>query len=310
MHNAMRKVFFRIILAASFCMVGAQSHAGLQEGISAYKNGDYRAALKQFKPLAAKGDMAAQNSLGDMYANGNGVTQDYKQAEIWYRKAAEQGHARAQYNLGFLYQNGLGVQQDFKLAAAWYQKSSEQITASLRMNNGEVNNHEQALSKPEAVKRQAISKKREEASKINHLDNPVADGTHTISTPVDKNRQTVTQESIQEVPQGRRILEEAAVLFRKGAEQGSAEAQFNIGLMYDNGQGVTEDRKEAAKWYLKSAQQGYASAQINLGKLYIKGDGVPYDYQQAVKWFSKAAEQGSEEANRQKDMLKRSTSFH
>ncbi len=63
--------------------------------IAAYKRADYPTALRLFRPMAAKGDAAAQFHLGLMYAKGQGVTQDYAQAVNWYRKAAEQGGAEA-----------------------------------------------------------------------------------------------------------------------------------------------------------------------------------------------------------------------
>ena len=71
-----------------------------------------------------------------------------------------------------------------------------------------------------------------------------------------------------------------------------ATAQYNLGLMYDNGQGVLQDYKNAAKWYKLAAEQGYASAQYNLGVIYEKGDGLVQDYKTAVKWYKLAAEQG------------------
>ena len=53
--------------------------------------------------------------------------------------------------------------------------------------------------------------------------------------------------------------------FRLAAEQGDADTQFNLGLMYANAEGVTQDYKEAINWYKLSAEQGYAAAQKNLG---------------------------------------------
>lgn len=79
---------------------------------------------------------------------------------------------------------------------------------------------------------------------------------------------------------------------RKAAEQGFAEAQFNLGLDYDRGEGVPKDEAQAAIWYRKSAEQGDADAQTNLGLLYATGKGVPQDHAQAAVWFRKAAEQG------------------
>jgi len=76
------------------------------------------------------------------------------------------------------------------------------------------------------------------------------------------------------------------------AEQGDANAQYNLGVMYDNGQGVTRNYKKAVKWYRRAAKQGYMNAQYNLGEMYHKGVGVAQDYKEAVKWYRRAAEQG------------------
>jgi len=76
------------------------------------------------------------------------------------------------------------------------------------------------------------------------------------------------------------------------AVQGNADAQFNLGIMYDNSQGVPQDYSEAVKWYRKAADQGHAHAQSNLGRMYAFGKGVPQDFAEAVKWYRKAADQG------------------
>ena len=85
---------------------------------------------------------------------------------------------------------------------------------------------------------------------------------------------------------------EAAKLIRKAAEQGHAKAQFILGFMYSTGEGVPQDYEEAVKWIRKVAEQGYALAQFSLGLKYDKGDGVPEDDREAVKWYQLAAEQG------------------
>ena len=76
------------------------------------------------------------------------------------------------------------------------------------------------------------------------------------------------------------------------AEQGDSAAQRNLGLMYDNGQGVPQNDKTAVKWYRLSAEQGNANAQSNLGVMYAKGKGVPQNDKTAVQWYRLAAEQG------------------
>ena len=52
--------------------------------------------------------------------------------------------------------------------------------------------------------------------------------------------------------------------YRRGAEQGDADAQFNLGVMYAEGEGVARDDAEARRWYRKAAEQGHADAQHNL----------------------------------------------
>lgn len=115
--------------------------------------------------------------------------------------------------------------------------------------------------------------------------------------------------------------------YRKAAEQGDAQAQFNLGVAYDNGEGVPQDVQRAAAWTRKAAEQGHANAQYNLGVsyentakacqrrspssglyrkaaeqgntlaqynlgvIYSNGQGVPQDAAQGITWYRKAAEQ-------------------
>ncbi len=76
---------------------------------------------------------------------------------------------------------------------------------------------------------------------------------------------------------------------RARAEQGNARAQFNLGNMYNGGDGVVQDYKQALFWYRKAADQGNARAQFNLGNMYNGGDGVVQNYVQAHKWYNLAA---------------------
>jgi TPR repeat protein len=89
---------------------------------------------------------------------------------------------------------------------------------------------------------------------------------------------------------------QAAVWIRKAAEQGNAEAQTSLGVLYQEGHGVPQDDAQALWWIRKAAEQGNAEAQASLGVLYEKGHGVPQDYAQAAAWYRKAAEQGKANA--------------
>ena len=76
------------------------------------------------------------------------------------------------------------------------------------------------------------------------------------------------------------------------AEQGYAFAQYNLGILYEYGNGVPKDYVEAVKWYRLSAEQGYAISQYSLGLMYSNGYGVLKDKAEAVKWWRLSAEQG------------------
>ena len=80
------------------------------------------------------------------------------------------------------------------------------------------------------------------------------------------------------------------------AERGQANAQLNLGYMYDTGKGVAQNDAEAVKWYQRAADQGLALAQGTLGAMYAKGRGVPQNDLEAVKWYRRAAEQGGPQA--------------
>ena len=88
------------------------------------------------------------------------------------------------------------------------------------------------------------------------------------------------------------VLEDLDVADLQGlAEQGNAAAQFNLGVMYADGAGVTEDDEEAVRWFRPAAEQGSASAQFALGDMYARGAGVAQDTVIAYMWLSLAASQ-------------------
>ena len=68
--------------------------------------------------------------------------------------------------------------------------------------------------------------------------------------------------------------------------------------MYYKGRGVARDYVEAAKWLRTAAEQGSATAQSNLGVMYANGDGVPEDYVQAHMWFSLSAAKEADDGTR------------
>lgn len=77
------------------------------------------------------------------------------------------------------------------------------------------------------------------------------------------------------------------------ARSGDPVAQYNIGRLYQLGQGVFQDFEVAAQLYEMSADQGYPYAQHNLAMLYESGKGVDQSFSKAYRWFRRAAKQGN-----------------
>ena len=95
---------------------------------------------------------------------------------------------------------------------------------------------------------------------------------------------------------------EAVKWYWLAAEQGDAEAQFNLGYMYESGHEVFQDYKKAFKWYRLAAEQGHASAQSNLGIMYAN-QGVNQDYARAHMWYSLASAAGAASGTTNRDNI-------
>ncbi len=94
---------------------------------------------------------------------------------------------------------------------------------------------------------------------------------------------------------------EAVKWYRMAAEQAEPRAQYYLGTVFEEGRGVPQDFKAAAKNYRLAALQGYVNAQYKLGLLYLKGLGVEQSTEEAYAWWSVAASKGHEDAQKYKD---------
>lgn len=80
--------------------------------------------------------------------------------------------------------------------------------------------------------------------------------------------------------------------FLDSAKQGIVEGQVNVAILYENGQGVTQDHLKAAYWYEKAASQGDKTSMFVLGEFYTKGLGIDKDLSHAIIWYNRAANLG------------------
>ena len=116
-----------LVALATWFQATAQT---FEEGMRAYRSGDYDTAHRAFRGLAEQGDRRAQGSLGDMYRKGYGVAQDHAEASQWYRRAADQGSAHAQDGLGLMYRDGLGVPRHAECAYIWFDLAAHNFSAA------------------------------------------------------------------------------------------------------------------------------------------------------------------------------------
>jgi hypothetical protein len=91
--------------------------------------------------------------------------------------------------------------------------------------------------------------------------------------------------------------------FLLAAEQGHADAQYQVAHNYQWGFGTDKNIKKAVLWYQKAAELGHAKAQFELGMCYDKGKGVWRNYEKAVLWLRKASDQGEPESKQRLSVL-------
>lgn len=216
----------------------------------------------------------------DYFLGRNGVAQDYAQALIYFRKAAEMGLAAAQFNVGFFYENGHGVSQNCQEAVKWYKMAAEKGYEESYVNLGNIY----------YFGREGVNINKSEALKwyLKFVNNP--------KSRIESMAYTSAQNNLGAIYDEQGNYAEALKWFRKAAEQGLPHAQYNLGLMYDQGKGIVKDPSEAIKWFTKAAIQGHDGAQYNLGCAYRDGEGIKQNFVESNKWYLKAAEQGYAEA--------------
>ena len=121
-------------------------------------------------------------------------------------------------------------------------------------------------------------------------------GVETSVQPVPPSTPQITA-SIQKGIQARRNgdYRAALALLKPLANKGYPAAQYNLGIIYEQGKGVHKDFDAALKWFHRASARGYGDASFKIGRMYAWGRGVTRDYDEADKWYLRAANQGNVE---------------
>jgi len=186
---------------------------------------------------------------------------------------SELGDPSDYLKLAWLYENGTGVSQNDSEALEWYRKAAEKGNAEAQLELGK-----------RYFEGRGVSANEDEAVKWY---TKAAENGNTDAQLVLGDRYFVEQK-----------YSTAAEWYRKAADKdnGNVRAQYQLGLMYSQGQGVERNYAEAADWYRKAADQRDAESQRRLAGMFEAGNGVEQSYAEAEKWYQKAADQGSKEA--------------
>lgn len=295
-------------------------------------------SFEWFLKSAEAGYSCGMYNVADGYYYGKGVDTDYTEAIEWYEKAAEAGIADAMVKIGDMYLMGDGVNVDEEEAAVWYKRAIEAGDTS-----GEAYWGLGVLSNNEWDKFRNYKQSAEAgySSGMYGLGNCYLNGEGT--NPNENKgvywlRKAANAGCISAIKdlgwyyREHEQYDQAFQYFNMGAETDDADCMLGVGLLYDWGQGVTEDKAKAEKWYKKAGEKGsaagaqnYASrlyqngnygeafnwvikalelnpdftrAQCLLGKMYCLGEGVNQDIETGKDWLKKAADNGSEEAQK------------
>ncbi len=274
----MKKVTMRLRIALITGLIALAPMSALagpvedfQAGETAYNAGDFSKAFVLWKALADQGIAPAQFNLGNMYANGQGVSKDDAKAALWYQRAAEQGDDMAQLNLGIVHVLGQGVAKDRNAGIEWIRKSALQGNATAMAALDQLDVKPVASLATQSVQKQAKAGDVKAQLKLGDLYNNGQGGLARSGA-------------------------QAAKWYQMAAEQGNADAQYNLGTLYDVGSAVPQSYPQAAKWYALAVAQDHAGAQLNLGAMYFMGAGVEKDQARGLALIKKSAAQGNTQA--------------
>jgi TPR repeat protein len=223
-----------------------------------------------------------------MSGNNGESAQDPQAALQHYRRAAELGFAEAQATLGAIYARGWqDVAADPAQAAQWYAKAAAQGHAGAELNLG--NMYAKGIGVPQdmAKARQLIQAAADQG--FAPAQNALAqlEGAAPAAVP----GADLFQQGVALYKSGDHAG--AAALMQQAAQAGNPTATYELGYMYENGDGLQQDAAQAAQWYLKAADLGDAAGEAAVGQLYESGNQVAENWDTAAQWYMRSAQQGN-----------------
>jgi hypothetical protein len=245
----------------------------------AEKTAEEREALGWARKSAAQGYPPGEELMGDIYGGNYGVDRDDAAARSWYEKAAQHGDAQAQFELAHCYESGRGVAADATEATRWYEKAAAQGHVDAKQALWRMKSAAAARAAPQPGDEElAKGRATEDENEARRWYRAAADKGNAAAQyelGISFLNYGVAAEfySAMNVPnypsqsKKNRDIRQGLAWIRKSAEQGYADAQFELAQNLAAGENVDKDVAQARGWYEKAAVQGHAKAQEALAKM-------------------------------------------
>ncbi len=268
--------------------------------------------IKEITEKADEGDVESQFALARIYKDGTGVEINSIASTFWLRKAAQRGHKEAQYHLG----NLLAETNNDKEAIEWLEKASQQghaqagYSLAALLSKEELTNHAHKDAwvwlyhgaqndDPKTLYNLATT------LKLGKLGLPKSD--YNYPKWVGKAAKAGVVAAQNDIALYFKLhnndTRNSVVWLRSAAMAADAKAQFNLGLIYARGDGITPNDDHALHWWLEADKQGGTRTKVLLGLFHNLGRGVGRSEKQAAEWYRKAAEEGDDIATYNLAML-------
>jgi hypothetical protein len=234
------------------------------------------------------------------------IPQDDKDAATWLYRAAELRQIGAQLLLGWMHITGRRTLQNHTEAVTWFHKAAEQGDAEVQFKLGQVYSRIFAIPREERFKYKAeAAKLYRKAAEQGHIEAQHQLGAaYRYGLGVHTDPTEANAWFLKAAEQGHVRSMMSLGWVREVAERGYAYAQYRLGEMYAQGDGVPQDATEAMAWYLKAANNTNSDETVEsdtpsgqaayaIASMYADGKGVPKDDATALAWTFKAAEKGS-----------------
>jgi len=241
---------------------------------AAYLNGDGglakdpALAAHWFELAALQGNSYAQERIADLYQDGTGVKVNPALAFDWMMKSARRGNLRAQIKLAGMYQQGFGTTKDPEQSRFWLQRAAIEGNAEAQYLLGKMDYANASARQGRAQARTWL----ERAAKQGY------EKATSLLNEIESLGYGVAEEWHHRLPEIRQL-----------ANDGDAEAQFQLAQRHEQGLGgVEKNTDEAMRWYERSAKNGNRMAMKALNHIYAEGIGTARDSLKAKEWADRA----------------------